>query len=107
MLFRSARESAADMALRYARAGFAVALDDFWYGDPPDADYRVDAALHSIVLTPSLEVTLERRTTAIPVRAVSKASSCGARGSPQHGGDAYSGSARALELPQHAAQGVQ
>ena len=57
---RLARESAAEMALRYARAGFAVALDDFWYGDPPDADYRVDAPLHRIVLTPSLEVTLQR-----------------------------------------------
>ncbi len=57
---RLARESAARMARAYAESGFAVAIDDFWYGDAPDAHYPFTSAVHRIVLNPSLEATLAR-----------------------------------------------
>jgi len=57
---RLARESAARMARAYAEAGFAVAIDDFWYGDTPDAHYSLSTSVHRIVLNPSLEATLAR-----------------------------------------------
>lgn len=58
---RLARETASNMALVYSGAGFAVAIDDFWHGDTPDADYNsLGEELHRILLFPALEVTLER-----------------------------------------------
>lgn len=50
------------MAVRYADAGFAVVLDDFW--DPPGLlEYRElpdDRPLHRVLLRPPREVALER-----------------------------------------------
>jgi predicted kinase len=57
-----ARRSALAMASRYADAGFAVVLDDFW--DPPGLlDYRElhdDLPLRRVLLRPPREVALER-----------------------------------------------
>ena len=57
-----ARRSAIAMAIRYADAGFAVVLDDFW--DPPGLlEYRElpdDRPLHRVLLRPPREVALER-----------------------------------------------
>ena len=57
-----ARRSAIAMAARYADAGFAVVLDDFW--DPPGLlEYRElpdDRPLHRVLLRPPREVALER-----------------------------------------------
>jgi predicted kinase len=57
-----ARRSAIAMAARYADAGFAVVLDDFW--DPPGLlDYRElpdRRPLHRVLLRPPREVALER-----------------------------------------------
>ena len=57
-----ARRSAIAMAVRYADAGFAVVLDDFW--DPPGLlEYRElhdDRPLRRVLLRPPREVALER-----------------------------------------------
>jgi chloramphenicol 3-O-phosphotransferase len=57
-----ARRSAVAMAGRYADAGFAVVLDDFW--DPPGlVEYRElpdGRTLHRVLLRPPREVALER-----------------------------------------------
>jgi predicted kinase len=57
-----ARRSAIAMAVRYADAGFAVVLDDFW--DPPGLlEYRElpdDRPLHRVLLRPPREVAFER-----------------------------------------------
>ena len=57
-----ARRSAVAMAVRYADAGFAVVLDDFW--DPPGlVEYRElpdGRTLHRVLLRPPREVALER-----------------------------------------------
>ena len=57
-----ARRSAIAMAVRYADAGFAVVLDDFW--DPPGLlEYRElpdGRPLHRVLLRPPREVALER-----------------------------------------------
>ena len=57
---RLARESASRAADLYARAGFAVAIDDFWFGEHPDRDYRLEPKTHRIVLTPDVNTTLTR-----------------------------------------------
>ena len=57
-----ARRSAIAMAIRYADAGFAVVLDDFW--DPPGLlEYRElpdNRPLHRVLLRPPREIALER-----------------------------------------------
>jgi chloramphenicol 3-O-phosphotransferase len=57
-----ARRSAVAMAVRYAEAGFAVVLDDFW--DPRGLlEYREmfdGRPLHRVLLRPPREVALER-----------------------------------------------
>lgn len=57
-----ARHSAIAMAARYADAGFAVVLDDFW--DPNGLlEYREledDRPLHRVLLRPPREVALQR-----------------------------------------------
>ena len=57
-----ARRSAIATAIRYADAGFAVVLDDFWdppglleYGELPD-----NRPLHRVLLRPHREIALER-----------------------------------------------
>ncbi|PNY81750.1 phosphotransferase-like protein [Deinococcus koreensis] len=59
---RLARGAAARTALAYAGAGFAVAIDDFWQGETPDADYGPlqGHGVHRVLLQPSLEATLAR-----------------------------------------------
>ena len=59
---RLAHQTAARMACTYADAGFAVAIDDFWFGDAPDADYApiIGTRLQRILLLPTQEVALER-----------------------------------------------
>ena len=57
---RLARESASATAGLYAGAGFAVAIDDFWFGEHPDRDYRLEPKTHRIVLTPDVSTTLKR-----------------------------------------------
>ena len=59
---RLAHIAAARMAQTYAQAGFAVALDDFWFGDAPDADYTriLGSGLHRVILRPSRLAALER-----------------------------------------------
>lgn len=64
--FTLARQSAADVARRYAEAGFAVALDDVMF--PEEAERLlvrplVGLELHKILLRPSLRVALERNAT--------------------------------------------
>ena len=46
----------------YSDDGFAVAIDDFWYGDTPDEDYnrKISRRITRVLLLPKLEVTLER-----------------------------------------------
>ena len=57
-----ARRAALAMAVRYAEAGFAIVLDDFW--DPPGLlEYRElpdGRPLHRVLLRPPREVALER-----------------------------------------------
>jgi chloramphenicol 3-O-phosphotransferase len=57
-----ARRSAVAMALRYADAGFAVVLDDFW--DPPGLveyrELRDGRTLHRVLLRPPRGVALAR-----------------------------------------------
>ena len=69
---RLAREAASHMARLYQGAGFAVAIDDFWFEDVPDTfmqlgfhgvpetHYQLGSGVHKIVLLPSVEVTLAR-----------------------------------------------
>jgi thymidylate kinase len=59
---RLARETASHMALKYAQAGFVVAVDDFWMPQGPDRGYDslLGPGTHKILLLPSLEATLER-----------------------------------------------
>lgn len=57
---RLARESASKSADLYAHAGFAVAVDDFWFGEHPDRDYRLGPGVHRVVLTPDVDTTLKR-----------------------------------------------
>ena len=69
---RLARESASEMARIYNTAGFAVAIDDFWFSDNPksfmnlefhgvpETHYQLGEYAHKILLLPSLEITLER-----------------------------------------------
>ena len=57
-----AHEAAARIAQTYGQAGFAVALDDFWFGDAPGADYVriLGPELHRVILRPSRTTALER-----------------------------------------------
>lgn len=57
-----AHEAAALMARTYALGGMAVALDDFWFGQEPDADYArvLGPEFHRILLRPHLTETLSR-----------------------------------------------
>lgn len=59
---RLAHEASACVAQTYAQAGFAVALDDFWFGDVPDADYAkiLGPDLHRVILRPSRATALIR-----------------------------------------------
>lgn len=59
---RLAREAAACTALAYAEEGFAVAIDDFWHSDTPDAAYAplLGAACQRVLLLPSVETNLAR-----------------------------------------------
>jgi chloramphenicol 3-O-phosphotransferase len=61
--FRLARQSAALLARKYARAGFAVAIDDIFF--PEEAERLFEKPLkglplHKILLLPSLETCLAR-----------------------------------------------
>jgi chloramphenicol 3-O-phosphotransferase len=61
--FKLARGNAVSMALRYANAGFAVAIDDVFSTRDFESDYAPvleGAAVHRVLLLPSLEVTLAR-----------------------------------------------
>lgn len=59
---RLAHEAASSMARIYSDAGFAVAIDDDWFGSTPDADYnrKIGRRMQRVLLLPSLEATLER-----------------------------------------------
>lgn len=69
---RLARETASQMACIYNEAGFAVAIDDFWFNDVPgtpiqlgyngmpETHYELGQHAHKILLLPSLEATVER-----------------------------------------------
>jgi Chloramphenicol phosphotransferase-like protein len=59
---RLARATAVQMTLSYSRAGFAVAIDDFWHVAMRDTDYApiIGQNLERILLLPNLEVTLNR-----------------------------------------------
>ena len=69
---RLAREAASQVARTYNDAGFAVAVDDFWFNDVPgthlnlgfdgvpESHYRLGPHAHKVVLLPSLEATLGR-----------------------------------------------
>jgi predicted kinase len=56
---RLARETASQMAARYADAGFVVVIDDFWLPENPELGFEALSA-HKVVLFPSLETTLQR-----------------------------------------------
>jgi chloramphenicol 3-O-phosphotransferase len=61
--FKLARANAVSMALRYADAGFAVALDDVFSTQDFETDYAPvlgKAEFSRVLLLPSLEVTLAR-----------------------------------------------
>ncbi len=62
--FALARRSAADMARRYARAGFAVAIDDVIFPSEAEALFAVPLAevttLHKVWLCPNVDVALAR-----------------------------------------------
>jgi len=63
--FRLAREAAADIARRYALAGFAVVIDDVIA--PSDAqalllDPLAGHPVHTVLLSPDLEVAIARNT---------------------------------------------
>lgn len=61
--FTLARESAAFLAGKYARAGFAVAVDDIIFPGEVRAiyeEYLAGLTIHKILLLPSLEVALQR-----------------------------------------------
>lgn len=57
-----AHEAAALMARTYTRGGFAVALDDFWFGAHPEADYArvLGPDLHLVLLRPQRPAALAR-----------------------------------------------
>jgi hypothetical protein len=55
-----ARAAASQVAQTYHKQKFAVAIDDFWYGDTPDADYQFTVPVQRVVLLPDLETTLRR-----------------------------------------------
>jgi AAA domain len=57
-----AHEAAALMARTYTRAGFVAALDDFWFGEQPEADYQrlLGPGLHCVLLRPQRAAVLER-----------------------------------------------
>ena len=57
-----AHEAAALMARTYTRAGFAAALDDFWFGEQPEAHYQrvLGTGLHCVLLRPQRAAVLER-----------------------------------------------
>ena len=59
---RLAREATSSMARIYSDNEFAVAIDDFWYGDKPDEVYtqKIGIRITRILLLPSLETTLQR-----------------------------------------------
>ncbi len=59
---RLARETASSMARIYSDNEFAVAIDDFWYGDKPDEVYsqKIGQRITRILLLPSLETTVQR-----------------------------------------------
>ena len=64
--FTLARQAAADVARRYAEAGFAVALDEMIF--PEEAERLLvqplaGLELHKVLLRPSLHVALERSAT--------------------------------------------
>jgi predicted kinase len=55
-----AREAVCTMAEVYVKHGFAVAIDDFWNGETPDADYHFSLPVVRVVLFPDLQTTLKR-----------------------------------------------
>ena len=59
---RLARESASSMARIYSDNEFAVAIDDFWYGDKPDEVYakKIGQRITRVLLLPNLEATVQR-----------------------------------------------
>lgn len=64
--FRLARESAAEIARRYANAGFAVAIDDILAPDETEelfASRLPRSRVHRVFLQPSLDVALHRNAT--------------------------------------------
>jgi hypothetical protein len=59
---RLAREAASSMARIYSDNEFAVAIDDFWYGDKPDEVYaqKIGQRVRRVLLLPNLETTVQR-----------------------------------------------
>ncbi|GAA0508783.1 AAA family ATPase [Deinococcus depolymerans] len=57
-----AHEAAALMARTYTRGGFTAALDDFWFGAHPEADYArvLGPDLHLVLLRPQRAAALAR-----------------------------------------------
>jgi hypothetical protein len=55
-----ARAAASQVAQTYAKHKFAVAIDDFWNGETPDADYEFTVPVKRVLLLPDLETTLQR-----------------------------------------------
>jgi len=59
---RLARETASHMARNYSDHEFAVAIDDFWFGDQPDEVYaqKIGQRITRVLLLPNLETTVQR-----------------------------------------------
>jgi adenylate kinase family enzyme len=59
---RLAREAASSMARMYSDEEFAVAIDDFWFGNTPDEVYtqKIGRRVTRILLLPNLETTVQR-----------------------------------------------
>ncbi len=59
---RLAREATSSMARIYSDNEFAVAIDDFWYGNKPDEVYcqKIGQRIRRVLLLPDLEATLQR-----------------------------------------------
>jgi chloramphenicol 3-O-phosphotransferase len=55
-----ARAAASQIAQLYAKQKFAVAIDDFWHGETPDANYEFAVPVKRVLLLPNLETTLRR-----------------------------------------------
>jgi predicted kinase len=55
-----ARAAASQVAQTYVKHNFAVAIDDFWSGETPAADYEFAVPIKRVVLLPNLETTLHR-----------------------------------------------